>query len=66
MKALSPLQDSLRREINPVVMTTKKFAQLLRNKDRFAMRVLTEPKLFIKGNEDELAKPVQDRAAGKA
>jgi predicted nucleotidyltransferase/DNA-binding HxlR family transcriptional regulator len=63
VKALSPLSSTLRREINPVVMTVDKFAALLGEKDRFAMRVLDEPKLFIIGDMDELAKPGEDRTA---
>ena len=63
VKALSPLSSDLRREINPVVMTVDKFAALLSKKDRFAMRVLDEPKLFIIGDMNELAKPGKDRTA---
>jgi predicted nucleotidyltransferase len=56
VKALSPVQKELRREINPVVMSTKKFANLSRKKDRFVTRVLSEPTLFVKASKDELAK----------
>ena len=63
VKALSPLSSTLRREINPVVMSVDKFAALLGEKDRFAMRVLAEPKLFIIGDMNELAKPGEDRTA---
>ena len=63
VKALSPLCSTLRREINPVVMSVDKFAALLGEKDRFAMRVLDEPKLFIIGDMNELAKPGEDRTA---
>jgi len=63
VKALSSLSSTLRREINPVVMTVDKFAALLGEKDRFAMRVLNEPKLFIIGDMNEFAKPGEDRTA---
>lgn len=66
VKALSPVQETLRREVNPVVMTPKKFSDLYRKKDRFVSRVLSEPVLFIKANRDELEKLVQDRATGRA
>lgn len=56
VKALSPVQKELRREINPVVMSTRKFANLSRKKDRFVTRVLSEPTLFVKASKDELAK----------
>lgn len=66
VKALSPVQETLRREVNPVVMTLKKFSDLYRKKDRFVSRVLSEPVLFIKANRDELEKLIQDRATGRA
>ena len=66
VKALSPVQETLRREVNPVVMTPKKFSDLYRKKDRFVSRVLSEPMLFIKANRDELEKLIQDRATGRA
>ena len=63
VKVLSPLQSKLGREINPVVMTANKFSSGLKKNDRFLCRVIEENKVFIKGNERELAKLV---AAGKA
>jgi predicted nucleotidyltransferase len=54
--SLSPVQETLRREVNPVVMTPSKFSELSGKKDRFVTRVLSEPMLFVKGNADELAK----------
>jgi predicted nucleotidyltransferase len=55
VKALSTVQQTLRREINPVVMTSKKFAEQSAKQDRFVSRVLSEPKVFVIGGEDELA-----------
>ena len=66
VKALSPVQETLQREINPVVMTPKKFSGLSRKKDRFVTRVLSEPILFVKANSDELAELTEDRATGRA
>lgn len=66
VKALSPVQEALQREVNPVVMTPKKFSDLSRKKDRFVTRVLSEPILFVKANRDELAELTEDRAAGRA
>lgn len=63
LKALNLVKESLRREINPVVMTTNKFSKLSKKGDRFVARVLSEPKLFVKANEDELAKLAEDRTA---
>ena len=66
VKALSSIQETLRREINPVVMTTKKFSNLCKKKDRFVSRVLSEPMLFVKANDDELAKLIEDRTTRRA
>lgn len=66
VKALSPVQETLQREVNPVVMTPKKFSDLSKKKDRFVTRVLGEPMLFVKANRDELAELTQDWAARRA
>ena len=59
--ALSAVQKTVRREINPVVMTTTKFSNLAAKDDRFVTRVLSEPKLFVKANKDELGELAADR-----
>lgn len=64
VKALAPIQAELGREVNPVVMAPEKFTTMLVKLDRFAMRVLDEPKLFVKGNENEFRKLVTNREAG--
>jgi len=66
VKALSPVQETLQREVNPVVMTPKKFSDLSGKKDRFVTRVMSEPIIFVKANSDELAQLVEDRAVGRA
>ncbi len=66
VKALSSVQPSLGREINPVVMTAEDFAVQLNNKERFAVRVQEEPKIFVKGSESEFAELVEDWAARRA
>ena len=66
VKALSPVQETLQREVNPVVMTPKKFSDLSRKNDRFVTRVLSEPILFLKANRDELAELSEDRATRRA
>lgn len=62
VKALAPVGQILKREINPVVMTSDHFHLLIDKNDRFAMRVLEGPKLFVVGNESEFAKLKQDRS----
>ena len=66
VKALSPVQETLQREVNPVVMSAKKFSDLVRREDRFVTRVLSEPILFVIATRDELAKLTEDRATGRA
>lgn len=64
VKSLASVQHTLGREMNPVVMTTDKFAESLAKRERFATRVRSEPKVFVFGNEDEFAELVEDRATG--
>lgn len=66
VKALSGVQETLHRELNPVVMTARKFVEKAGAQDRFVLRMLGEPKVFVKGSGDELAKLVEDRATGRA
>jgi predicted nucleotidyltransferase/DNA-binding HxlR family transcriptional regulator len=63
VKALGSVQESLRREINPVVMSAKQFASDLANQGRFAERLVAEPKIFVIGDENEFRELTQDQAA---
>ena len=65
VKALSSVQETLRREINPVVMTVKKFSEQSVQQGRFVTRVLSEPKVFVMGTEDELGELVEDWTTGR-
>lgn len=60
--ALADLHERLGREINPVIMTcedfTKKYAS-----DSFLQRVAREPKIYVMGHADDLAKLGADRTA---
>ncbi len=62
VKALGRVQDSLGREINPIVMSAGLFADQLAKHDRFARRLYEEPKIFVIGDEVEFGKLAQDRA----
>ncbi|MGH6946887.1 MAG: nucleotidyltransferase domain-containing protein [Kiloniellales bacterium] len=55
--ALGEAQEELRLELNPVVMSRKKFLDAKRDKDRFLKRVLDEPKLYVVGDATRLEKP---------
>jgi DNA-binding transcriptional ArsR family regulator len=52
--ALEPAQASLRRDINPTVLTRGQFAERLRETGSFIASIWKEPKLWLKGNADEL------------
>ncbi len=64
VKALSEAQSQLGREINPVIVTVEEFIARQEKEDRFVARVLDEPKIFVMGKADDLAKLVEHRAAG--
>jgi predicted nucleotidyltransferase len=63
VKALGSVRDNLRREVNPVVMSTSQFIGQLVAKDRFAERLIDDPKIFLIGSQSELRELVQNRAA---
>jgi predicted nucleotidyltransferase/DNA-binding HxlR family transcriptional regulator len=63
VKALGSVQESLRREINPVVMSATRFIDQLAHHDRFAERIHDEPKIFVVGSDNEFAKLVENQAA---
>ena len=51
---LAGLTEQLGREVNPHVLSAQKFNEQIQNNHPFIARVMNSPKLFIKGNEDEL------------
>jgi len=55
VKALYPLHELLRREVNPVLYKPQEFAQRAARGDAFAREILEKPKLWIKGGNDDLA-----------
>jgi len=56
VEALGPAQDALRREVNPVVYPVREFAARLRQRDGFLERVLDGKKVFVAGDDNELAR----------
>jgi len=58
---LHPMQKTLQREINPVVYSLDEFRHRIAGGDSFIQEVLTKPKLFVVGNENELGKLTQDK-----
>jgi predicted nucleotidyltransferase len=59
--AFYPTQESLGRDVNPVVMTASEFSSKSLQGDRFVSRIVKEPKIFLKGSGDDLGKLVADR-----
>ena len=62
-RALHPAQIALGREINPTVMTPADFARRRHTKDGFAVTVMRQPKIWLVGNNNDLAELGQDRPA---
>ena len=65
-KAVHPAQTIVGREINPTVMPVAEFDRRRREKDGFVMSVLKAPKIWLFGDDDELAKPGKDRSTKRA
>ncbi|MDO8261591.1 MAG: nucleotidyltransferase domain-containing protein [Gallionella sp.] len=60
VQVLHPVQAILQREINPVVYSLEEFRRRAASDDSFVRDVLSQPKLFVVGNENELGKLTQD------
>jgi predicted nucleotidyltransferase len=58
--ALQSAQETLRREVNPTVLSLEEFLQRRNQQDSFVARVWKEPKLWLIGELDELGEPGQD------
>ena len=60
---LTGIQEKIEREINPHVLSEEEFARKKQSKEHFLINVLSSPKLFIKGTEDELAAPGDEQTS---
>ena len=56
LEALLPAQTQLGRAVNPTLYTSEEFAQRVRDGRSFIVRVLEQPKVFVKGTEDGIAR----------
>lgn len=63
VKALGPIQESLGREINPVVMDAARYIDQLAQHERFAERIYKESKIYVIGDDNEFGKLIENRAA---
>lgn len=64
--ALSPAQTALQREVNPTVYPPDEFASKLAAGKHFPKTLLKKKKIFIAGDERELARLVEKRLADRA
>lgn len=55
VRTLHPVQEVIRREINPVVYTAAELAGRIKNGESFVANIPANPKLFVIGGEHELA-----------
>lgn len=62
-RVLGAAQDTLRRDVNPTVMTPKDFARQLAAGDGFAKSVARGARLWVKGGESDFAELVAHRPA---
>lgn len=53
---LSGVSEQIGREVNPHVMSAEEFKDRKRAENHFVRRVVDSPKLFVVGDEDELAR----------
>jgi len=56
VEVLQPLEESLRRTINPTIYDKKDFVARLKEGESFVTRVMEQPKIIIKGSEDDFRK----------
>jgi predicted nucleotidyltransferase len=56
LEALMPAQTQLGRAVNPTLYTQDEFAQRVRDGRSFIMRVLDQPKMFVKGSKHDIAR----------
>ncbi|PHS24952.1 MAG: transcriptional regulator [Methylophaga sp.] len=55
MTVLADAEESLARPINPTIYTPLQFRERIEKDNSFLTRVIAQPKLWIKGNDDDVA-----------
>lgn len=63
VQAFASTHERLGREVNPVVMPKAEFSRKYAQGDRFVVRIVKEPKIFLVGASDDLEKLTEDRSA---
>lgn len=66
VEKLNPIQDVLRREINPIVMSEAEFLGRAAEGDHFLMTALEGTRMPLMGETDELVRLAQERVADRA
>lgn len=61
VRVLAPAQATLRRDVNPTVMTRREFEDRRAAGDGFARSVMHGEKLWLKGGDGDLGQPAPDR-----
>lgn len=56
---LKPVEEHMQRPINPTLYSNEEFGKRIRDKNHFLRNVLSSEKLFVVGNEDDLARLAQ-------
>lgn len=56
LETLLPAQTQLGRAVNPTLYTPAEFAQRVHDGKSFIVRVLEQPKIFVKGSEHDIAR----------
>jgi len=59
-------QSSMRREINSTVYAGEEFLKKLKGKNHFICSIIEEPKIFLKGDENEFRRFIQVREVKEA
>lgn len=54
VELLMPLEETLQRSINPTIYDSKDFLAKLGSDNSFVTRVMEQPKIMIKGSEDDI------------
>ena len=54
MEVLMPVEELLQQTINPTLYETKNFSAKLKEGNSFITRVMDQPKIMIKGSEDDI------------
>lgn len=62
VQALYPVQQTVRREINPVVYSPAEFGERARAGDAFVRGVMEKTNVFVMGDRDDLAELAGDKA----